>query len=116
MKQYESGLNGEELAEKYLCSQGMTVITRRYRAEDGEIDLILQDESFVVFAEVKYRPKSSAGEGVLAITTAKQRRIAHAALHFLVEKGWTERPVRFDAVEVTRNGILHVPNAFMPLR
>ena len=115
MKQYKSGLNGEELAEIYLCHHGMTVLARRYRAADGEIDLILQDEDFVVFAEVKYRPQGCTGEGLLAITAAKQRRMTHAALYFLVEKGWTDRPTRFDAVEVTRKGVLHIPNAFMPI-
>ena len=115
MKQYESGLNGEEMAEAYLLAHGMHVLERRYRAEDGEIDLVLQDGECIVFAEVKYRPRSSAGAGLCAIPPAKQRRMAHAALHYLVEKSWTEKPVRFDAIEITRNGILHIPNAFMPV-
>lgn len=116
MRQYESGLNGEDLAAEYLCQHGMTVLTRRYRAEDGEIDLILLDGECIVFAEVKYRPQGRAGAGLTAITPTKQRRMTHAALFYLVEKGWTDRPVRFDAVEVTRDGILHIPNAFLPLQ
>lgn len=114
MRQYESGLSGEELAEEYLCRKGMRILERRYRAEDGEIDLILLDGECIVFTEVKYRPGSSAGAGLSAITPAKQRRMTHAALHYLVVKGYTERYVRFDAVEITRDGILHIPNAFMP--
>lgn len=116
MKQYESGLSGEELAEEYLCRQGMCILERRYRAEDGEIDLILLDGECIVFAEVKYRPKNCAGAGLSAITPAKQRRMSHAALHYLVANGLTDRSVRFDAVEITRDGVLHIPNAFMPLR
>ena len=115
MKQYDSGLNGEEMAEDYLCRQGMVILARRYRAGDGEIDLILQDGECIVFAEVKYRPRSSAGAGLCAITPAKQRRMAHAALHYLVKMSWTERSVRFDAIEITRNGILHIPHAFIPI-
>ncbi len=116
MKRYETGLSGEELAEAYLCQKGMTILARRYRAEDGEIDLILQDGECVVFAEVKYRPQSRAGAGLNAITPAKQRRMTHAAMFYLVENDWTERPVRFDAIEITRDGVLHIPNAFMPLQ
>ena len=114
MKRYESGLNGEEMAEAYLLRQGMTILERRYHGADGEIDLILRDGEYIVFAEVKYRPQSRIGAGLTAITPVKQRRMTHAALHFLVERGLTEQPVRFDAVEITQDGILHIPNAFMP--
>ena len=116
MKRYESGLTGEELAENYLLRQGMSILGRRYRAEDGEIDLILKDGDCVVFAEVKYRPQSSAGAGLSAITPTKQRRMSHAALHYLVENGLMEQPVRFDAIEITRDGVLHIRNAFVPIQ
>ena len=114
MKQYESGLNGEQIAEAYLLRKGLSVIERRYRAEDGEIDLILSDGEYVVFAEVKYRPHSSAGAGLSAITQKKQQRMTHAALRYLADHDLTDMPVRFDAVEITRDGILHIPHAFMP--
>lgn len=113
MKQYESGLNGEALAENYLCEQGMVVLVRRYRAMDGEIDLIMLDGEVIVFVEVKSRPGSQAGTGLMAVTPDKQRRMTHAALAYLMEREWMERLVRFDVVEVTRDGILHIPNAFM---
>lgn len=113
MRQYESGLQGEALAEHYLCQQGMQVIARRYRAADGEIDLIMEEENTVVFVEVKARPQARAGMGLLSVTPAKQRRMTHAAMHFLVEREWLGRLVRFDVVEITRDGILHIPNAFM---
>lgn len=113
MKQYESGLSGEAVAERYLCQKGMQVVMRRYRGADGEIDLIMVDGDTVVFVEVKARPKGQAGSGLMAVTPAKQRRMSHAAMCFLLEREWMERPVRFDVVEITRAGILHIPNAFM---
>ena len=51
----------------------------------------------------------------MAVTSAKQRRMRHAAMKFLMEREWMERLVRFDVVEVTRDGILHIPNAFMAM-
>ncbi|MBQ8202388.1 MAG: YraN family protein [Clostridia bacterium] len=116
MKQYGAGLQGERQAEEYLCSKGMTVVERRYRGQDGEVDLIMQDGDVVVFVEVKARPHGRSGDGLLAVTYAKQRRLTHAALAFLVEREWTNRPVRFDVVEITAQGLLHVPNAFMAIR
>ena len=100
------------MAEDYLCRQGMVILARRYRAGDGEIDLILQDGECIVFAEVKYRPHGNAGSGLNAITSAKQRRMLNAALHYIVDNGLNDHTARFDAVEITRDGILHIPNAF----
>lgn len=111
-KQYDTGLHGENAAEQYLLQQGMTTVTRRYRGEDGEIDLIMRDGAVLVFVEVKSRPHSIAGSGVLAVTPAKQKRMIHAATAFLVAHDWLDRPVRFDVVEISRSGILHIPNAF----
>ena len=113
MKQYKSGLRGEQQAEGYLCSLGMQVIDRRYRGADGEIDLIMRDENYIVFVEVKARPGSRNGAGVQAVTTDKQRRMFHAATAFLVERQMLDCPVRFDVVELTQDGILHIPNAFL---
>lgn len=114
MKQYEAGVHGEAAAEQYLTGQGMTCLARRYRAEDGEVDLVMEDGAFLVFVEVKARPRSRAGSGLMAVTPAKQRRLAHAAMHYLMENSWTARAVRFDVIEITMDGICHVPNAFQP--
>lgn len=116
MKRYDAGLQGEKQAEEYLASRGMTVLARRYRAGDGEIDLIMLDGETVAFVEVKARPVSARGAGLAAVTPLKQRRMTHAALNFLVEREWMHRCVRFDVVEISAQGILYVPNAFMAAR
>lgn len=113
MTQHGTGLRGEAQAEAYLCRKGMTVLARRYRAQDGEIDLVMQDGETIVFVEVKARPAGRAGMGLMAVTPAKQRRMTHAALAFLAEREWMNRPVRFDVVEITAQGLRHVANAFM---
>lgn len=112
MKQYDAGIWGEKLAENWLVQQGMKLLTRRYRGQDGEIDLIMLDTDTIVFVEVKYRPSARQGDGLSAVTPAKQRRMTHAAMAFLLEQDLMERSVRFDVVEITKDGILHIPNAF----
>lgn len=113
MRQYQTGLTGEDQAERYLTQQGMSCVARRFRAEGGEIDLIMLEGDMVVMVEVKYRPKGMPGDGLRAVTPLKRRRMCRAALAFLVEREWMSRPVRFDVVEITAGGILHVPNAFL---
>ncbi len=109
---YAAGLDGEQQALAYLTSLGMTPVGTRFRAEDGEIDLILRDGDTLVFAEVKNRPSGRSGDGLLAVTPAKQRRILHAAQAFLNRWDGSPPPVRFDVVEITRDGLRHIPNAF----
>ena len=98
MKQYDTGISGEALAEHHLIHLGMKTIAQRYRGADGEIDLIMRDQETIVFVEVKARPSASPGAGLAAVTPAKQRRMTHAALAFLVEKELMDCPVRFDVV------------------
>ena len=114
-KTYETGLLGEEEAEACLTKEhGMTCLERRYRTRAGEIDLILLDGDTVVFTEVKTRKTGEPGNGLSAVNTAKQKRIVNAALLYLARKGWTDRPVRFDLVEIRDGEILYVPDAFRP--
>ncbi|MBE5768115.1 MAG: YraN family protein [Clostridiales bacterium] len=114
MKQYATGLEGENIAEEFLLAKGMTCLEKRFRGADGEIDLIMLDGETVVFVEVKSRPDSRKGMGLMAVTPAKQRRMAHAALAFLAKREWMNVPVRFDVIEISRSGVMHISNAFMP--
>ena len=109
---YETGLRGEAEAERYLTGKGMKCLDRRYRACGGEIDLIMAEHDIIVFVEVKYRPEGAAGSGLMAIDRNKCRRLSRAAFAYLTKNGLNGHPARFDVVEISRGGILHIPNAF----
>ncbi len=112
---YEAGLQGEEIAKDYLIRKGMRCIETRYREKPGEIDLIMEDGDTVVFVEVKARfSQRQQGFGLSAVTPAKQKKIARAAVLFLARKNWLKRAVRFDVLEINQEQILHIPNAFQP--
>ena len=112
---YTTGLHGEEIAEEYLIRKGMRCLERRYREKTGEIDLIMEEGEILVFVEVKARfSNPEQGTGLRAVTPAKQKKIAKSAMLYLMRHGWLNRPMRFDVVEINRDGILHVPNAFQP--
>ncbi len=112
---YETGVHGEEIAERYLTDRGMRCLERRYREKGGEIDLIMEEGETLVFVEVKARFSDPVkGNGLRAVTPAKQKKIARCAMLFLMRRGWLNRPMRFDVIEINRDGILHVPNAFQP--
>ena len=112
---YHTGLAGEQTAEEWLCRErGMITLERRCRTKAGEIDLIMTEGETVVFVEVKTRLHGAAGTGMMAVDTAKQRRICRAATLYLMNRRWLTRPVRFDVVEVRPVGVIHIPNAFQP--
>ena len=108
---YAKGWMGEDVACAYLQKKGMILLSRRYRSLFGEIDLVMQDGETLVFVEVKARGTTCVGTGLYAITPAKQKRMLKAASLYLAEHG-CNAPVRFDAVEVTAAGPLHVQGAF----
>ena len=90
----------EDLAAAFLTRHGLRVIVRNYRCRSGEIDLVLRDGTALVFAEVRMRHGKNFGGAAESITAAKQRRIIHAARHYLAGFG-NPPPCRFDAVLLT---------------
>lgn len=112
---YQTGVAGELTAAEWLQrNRGMSLIETRRRTKAGEIDLIMTDGDTVVFVEVKTRRNAAPGSGLIAVDSRKQRRIARAAMLYLLEKQWTGRAVRFDVTEVNRQQVIHIPNAFQP--
>ena len=112
---YQTGLDGEKLAAAWLeTNRGMKLLESRCRTKAGEIDLVMSEGSWIVFVEVKTRLKAPQGMGLLAVDRRKQQRIGRAAALYLLSKGWQNRAVRFDVVEVTAGKVPHIPNAFQP--
>lgn len=108
---YQKGLRGEARARAYLCGKGMEPLCQRYHSPYGDIDLVMRDGSTLVFAEVKAREKGRAYDGTSAVNAGKQERIIRTARQYLAEHP-TEQAVRFDVVELTADGIMHIPDAF----
>lgn len=107
MTRYESGLEGERIASEYLRLAGYAVTETRYRAANGEVDLIARRDGIVSFVEVKYRPDSRLGTGLAAITPQKLARIRNAAAAYLAGN-----PSRYRVafLEITRAGVQFHPD------
>lgn len=50
---YQISRLGEELAAKYLVSKGYTLLSKNFRTKNGEIDIIVHNDTHLVFVEVK---------------------------------------------------------------
>lgn len=94
------GKRGEDRAASWLERRGQPIIARNFRTRAGEIDLVTLDGGTVVFVEVKLRTSPRFGPGREAIDVRKRGRLVNVARIFLASKGWLDRPVRFDVIEV----------------
>ena len=110
------GDRGENLAARYLRNRGYRIITRNYRSEVGEIDIVARDGKTIVFVEVKTRNYDDPAPED-QVNTVKQHQITKAAKTYLSRYGVPQPPARFDVVAVVwPNGreplIRHPPHAF----
>lgn len=101
IRRQELGAQGEAAATARYEALGYEVLERNWRCRAGEIDLIVADDSTVVFVEVKTRSSDRYGSGAEAVGWDKQRRIRTVALEWLDAQACTFQGVRFDVAVVT---------------
>lgn len=108
------GDDKERLAEDYLTAKGFLLIERNFLCKAGEIDLIMKDQDFLVFIEVRYRENNDFGGALESITAGKQRKLRRAAEFYLLQQfGNTPPPCRFDVVGLEgENELEWIKNAF----
>ncbi len=112
----ERGTQGENLAVGYLEKKSYRILERNFRYERGEIDIIAEHNSTLVFIEVKARRSTSFGEPEDAVTSSKQEQIQKVAEGYLFTNSIEGKECRFDVIAIQfENGkanIRHYENAF----
>lgn len=93
------GKIGEDLVADYVRKKGMLVFRQNYRTKFGEIDVIAEDETHIIFIEVKTRDENYVVSGAEAVDKEKQRRIRMSAALFM-QKMPVDMEPRFDVAEV----------------
>lgn len=110
MTGYEKGLEGETLACDYLRMLHMQILTTRFRADGGEIDIIASGKGKLRFVEVKFRPSGRLGCALASVDNDKRQRIYRAAKAYIKQKrlvsAW-----QFDIIEISRAGIYYIEDA-----
>ncbi len=104
----------EKRVADYLSDAGYIVLEMNYRTRFSEIDVIAQDQHFLVFIEVKYRASSYSGNPFEAVDSRKQQRIRNGALSYLKSNGYVidDTNIRFDVIGIEGDRIEHIKNAF----
>jgi putative endonuclease len=101
------GERAEGATAAWLETRGWTILARRWRCRDGELDLVAQDPDGVLVAiEVKVRRTGRAGNPIESIDRQRLRRLRAALGRFTSE---TSRPLgkglRVDLVAVRPEGL-----------
>ena len=107
----DTGKRGEAQAAVFLEQHGLKVGARNYRCRGGELDLVCCEGRTLVFVEVRLRASHAFGGAVASITPAKQRRILHAAQHYLSTSGQTDADCRIDCVLIDDGAVTWLKNA-----
>nr|WP_315397282.1 YraN family protein [uncultured Duganella sp.] len=103
------GRLGEERALAHLRDQGLTLVARNFLCKVGEIDLIMQHGSYLVFVEVRQRAAAGFGGAAASVTPAKRRRLVNAAQYYLLRHP-SPPPCRFDLVAIDNEILSWIQN------
>ena len=90
------GNRAENLALKYLRKRGLKLETRNFSCRYGELDLILRDQDYLVFVEVRYRKDQRFGGALESVDSHKQAKLRRAAEFYLIKHKHSDTPCRFD--------------------
>ena len=97
------GTHAEKLALKHLRKKGLKPHTENYRCRYGEIDLIMFDDDYLVFIEVRHRKSQDYGGALESVDRHKQAKLTRSAEHYLIHTKRTDSPCRFDILCVNGN-------------
>lgn len=97
-----NGRRGEDLAHRFLCRHGLTIVARNFRPRSGsgELDIIAWDRQTLVFVEVKARASADFGNPGRAVGADKERDLRRAAGEYLRRCGVAAEHARFDLVNI----------------
>lgn len=113
----QQGMAGEDMAVKLLLKKDYKILERNWRCGHLEVDIIAENDDYLVIAEVKTRKTASLGAPEVFVDRTKQQHLIHAAKYYAKFKHVTKE-IRFDIISVINNlqgqEVRHIENAFKP--
>ena len=113
----EIGMEGEEIALKYLLENGYKLLHRNWHFGKYEVDLIVENDESLVFVEVKFRSTDYFGDPEIFVSNKQKLNLIRAANRY-ISKFDIDKEARFDIVSIVmENGqpsINHIQDAFRP--
>ena len=100
-----TGRAGENAALEMFLKNGFELVARNYQTKYGEIDLIVKDKKYLVFAEVKTRTNASLMSGCYAVNFKKKQRLIKTFFVYLKTHHNSLQP-RIDVIDIRGHWIV----------
>lgn len=112
------GFKGEDIATNYLINKGYKIRHRNWRTHHIELDIIAEDDDYIVIVEVKTRRNDKFCHPSDAVNRTKIKHIVNATQAYIFKNNIL-KDVRFDIISIIQlpNGgydIEHQEDAFIP--
>lgn len=113
------GMLGEEKSVEYLQSKGYVIKHRNWRSGKYEIDIVAENDKYVVIVEVKTRKRGTLLSPVESVNKTKIRNLVYAANAYIRRFNVTKQ-TRFDIISMTIDqtgsvdSLEHYEDAFLP--
>ncbi|MEZ5573657.1 MAG: YraN family protein [Halioglobus sp.] len=93
------GADYEDRAALMLEDHGLRLLERNFSGKTGEIDIIAQEGTLLVFVEVRARTNRYFNSAAGSVDRRKQQRLVRTAQLFLQRRPqWADMPCRFDVI------------------
>lgn len=80
---------GERVAAAHLEANGHRIVERNFRTREGEVDIIAERDSTLVFVEVRTRRGEAMGGAAESITAAKAAHLLAVAAAYAQARDWS---------------------------
>jgi putative endonuclease len=114
---HDLGKKGEDLAVDHLRKSGYRIVRRNWTSGRNEIDIIAENNDFIVFVEVKTRSENFQVDPRDAVNREKQKSMIYCADNYIKWHNVTKE-CRFDVITVIMAEdsckIDHIEYAFYP--
>lgn len=94
---------GEQFASQYLSSQGYHIIDRNANSRWGELDIVAEKESKIIFVEVKTRSNTLKGKPYEAVSFGKIKRLYRTIQYYILIHQLEKRAHRLDVIGIILN-------------
>ena len=112
----ELGKKGEELAVEFLLKKGYKIVSRNFKFQKTEVDIIARKGKTLAIIEVKTRSTPDFGDPQ-EFVKAKQIQNLVKAVDYFVDEHDLDVDVRFDIVAIIKNKagtrLEHLEDAFL---
>ncbi len=96
------GKFAEKQARNFLQSRGLSFITKNFKCQYGEIDLIMGDKNELVFVEVRMRSSRLYGDAAETVDKTKLTKLINSSEYY-IQRNYADKQVpnsRMDLVAI----------------